>query len=175
METKRQWSPEAKAAASIRAKARWADGEKRKFWGDSIKKPPCCPDCGETDIAKFYVDKDGGRSNKVCRECHKIQCKERWHKKPAIDRQAAKAYKYGITPDKFLEMLEKQEGKCKICCTKPTTQRGLHVDHCHESGIVRGLLCHGCNVALGSMKDDPEILLKAVEYLRSHHGKPKYS
>ncbi len=175
MTTTRQWSPEAKAAASARAKARWANGEQKKFWGESIKKPPCCPDCGETDIAKFYVDELGRRTNKVCKECHKVQCKERWHKRTETDRQASRAYKYGITPDKFLEMLAEQDGKCKICGVEPTTQRGLHVDHCHTTGVVRGLLCHGCNVALGSMKDDPEILLKAVEYLRSHHGKPEHS
>jgi hypothetical protein len=168
------WTEEKRKAASDKAKARWANPEYKKKQGDSVKKPPCCPKCGETDIAKFYVDEKGRRTNSTCRECHKIGCKERWHKRTETDRQASRAYKYGITPNKFLEMLAEQNGKCKICGTKPTTQRGLHVDHCHTTGIVRGLLCHGCNVALGNMKEDPEILLKAVEYLRSNHGSPKY-
>jgi hypothetical protein len=161
------WTDEDKKIASERAKARWADPEYKRKQGESIKKPPCCPKCGETDIKKFYVDSLGRRTNKVCRECHKIGCKERWHKRSETDRQASRAYKYGITPDEFLEMLEKQEGKCKICGNKPTTQRGLHVDHCHKSGVVRGLLCHGCNTGLGNMKEDPEILLKAIAYLRN--------
>lgn len=169
------WTDEQKRLASKKAKARWADPEYRKKTSEAIKKPPCCPVCGEKDIAKFYVDKNGHRSTKVCSECHKVQCKERWHARTETDRQASRAYKYGITPEKFLEMLAEQDGKCKICGIEPTTQRGLHVDHCHTTGVVRGLLCHGCNVALGSMRDDPEILLKAVEYLRSHHGKPEHS
>ena len=168
------WTDEQKKLASEKAKARWANPEYKKSQGDAIKSPPCCPKCGETDIAKFYVDKKGGRSNKVCRECHKKGCLERWHTRTWLDRWASRNYKYGVTKEFLLELYEKQNGKCKICDTEPTTQRGLHVDHCHTTGIVRGLLCHGCNVALGSMKDDPEILLKAVEYLRSHHGKPKY-
>ena len=175
MATTRQWSSEAKAAASARAKARWADGEQKKFWGDSIKKPPCCPDCGETDIAKFYVDKNGNRTNKVCKGCHKVKCKERWHAREWLDRWSSRYYLYGVTKQFLLELYEKQDGKCAICGNVSTTERGLHVDHCHKTGVVRGLLCHGCNVTLGNMKDDPEILLKAVEYLRSHHGKPEHS
>jgi hypothetical protein len=164
------WTDEQKKLASEKAKARWADPEYKKKQGDSVKKPPCCPKCGETEIAKFYIDDLGRRTNKSCRECHKIKCKERWHTRTWLDRWASRNYKYGVTKKFLLEMYEKQNGMCKICGTEPTTQRGLHVDHCHTTGIVRGLLCHGCNVALGSMKDNPEILLKAVEYLRKHHG-----
>jgi hypothetical protein len=167
METKRQWTSEARAAASARAKARWADGEQRKFWGDSIKKPPCCPSCGETDIARFYVDAKGGRTTKVCKACHKEACKERWHARDWLDRWASRNYKYGVTKEFLIELYQKQEGKCKICGTKPSTQRGLHVDHCHTTGAVRGLLCHGCNTGIGAMKENPEILSKAIEYLRS--------
>jgi hypothetical protein len=72
----------------------------------------------------------------------------------------------------LIELYAEQQGKCKICGLEPKTARGLHVDHCHSTSKVRGLLCHGCNVSIGSMKEDPEILSKAIEYLRSHHGKP---
>jgi hypothetical protein len=167
METKRQWSAEARAAASARAKARWADGEKRAFWAKSIEKPPCCSDCGQTDIAQFYVDKNGKRTNKICKECHKKKCLERWHKRPWLDRWSSRHYLYGVTKQFLLDLHEQQQGKCKICGFEPQTNRGLHVDHCHTTGKVRGLLCHGCNVAIGSMKEDPQILLNAIEYLRS--------
>jgi hypothetical protein len=159
-------------ALSEKAKARWANPEFKKTQSEAIKSPPCCPKCGENDLAKFYVDKKGGRSNKVCRECHKKDCKERWHTRSWLDRWASRNYKYGVTKEFLLDLYEKQQGVCKICEDKPKTQRGLHVDHCHKTGVVRGLLCHGCNVAIGSMKEDPEILSKAIEYLRSHHGKP---
>jgi hypothetical protein len=169
------WTDEQRKKASEKAKARWADPEYKKKQGDSIKKSPCCPKCGETDISKFYVDKKGGRTNKQCRECHKKECKDRWHKRPWMDRWASRCYLYGVTKEFLLDLYEKQQGKCKICGVEPKTTRGLHVDHCHSTGKVRGLLCHGCNTSIGGMKEDPEILLKAIEYLRSfQNGKPKH-
>jgi hypothetical protein len=132
-----------------------------------VLKPVKCPQCGEADRTKFYVDKNGYKASSVCRECHKAQCRVRWHAKPELDRQASRAYKYGITADNFKQMFETQQGKCAICNEEPKTKRGLHVDHDHETGKVRGLLCHGCNVALGSFKEDVTLLNKAIEYLRS--------
>jgi hypothetical protein len=161
------WTDEQKKLASLKAKARWADPEYRKKTSEAIKKPPCCPVCGEKDIAKFYVDKNGHRSTKVCSECHKIQCKERWHNRSWMDRWASRNYLYGVTKEFLLDLYEKQQGKCKICGIKPQTTRGLHIDHCHSTGKVRGLLCHGCNTSIGAMKEDPEILLKAIAYLRN--------
>ena len=133
------WTEEQKKAASERAKARWVDPEYKKKQGDSIKKPPRCRKCGETDIAKFYVDKNGGRTNKVCRECHKKECRERWHSRDWLDRWSFRNYKYGVSKEFLIELYEKQQGKCKICCKEPGTARGLHVDHCHSTGKVRGL------------------------------------
>ena len=148
-------------------KARWADPVLAKKQADSIRKAPCCPDCGESDIAKFYVDKKGGRTNKVCRECHKKACNERWHARSPLDRWASRNYKYGVTKEFLVELYEKQDGKCAICGEIPKTERGLHVDHCHTTGSVRGLLCHGCNTGIGALKEDAEILSKAIEYLRN--------
>ncbi len=161
------WTDEQKEKASERAKARWANSEYRENQGKALQKPPCCPACGETDINKFYVDQKGRRTNKHCRECCKKQCLVRWHSRSQLDRQASRSYKYGITPDQFKQMFETQQGKCAICNEEPKTKRGLHVDHNHETGKVRGLLCHGCNVALGSFKEDIGLLNKAIEYLRS--------
>ena len=150
------------------ALARWANLVERKKLSESIKKSPKCPTCGETDIDKFYVDKDGNRTNKICRECHKEACKERWHARDWLDRWASRNYKYGVTKEYLIELYQKQEGKCAICEKEPSTQRGLHVDHCHDSGKVKGLLCHGCNTALGSFKDNPNLLTKAIKYIRSN-------
>lgn len=161
------WTAEQRDAASKRALARWANPEYRISQGNSIKKPPKCKFCGETDIAKFYVDKTGKRTNKTCRECHKIQMKEQWHNKTPFEKWSSRVLNmYGITPEELKTMYDKQEGKCAICSTEPTTKRGLHVDHCHETGKVRGLLCHGCNVALGSFKDDVQLLNNAIKYLK---------
>ena len=74
---------------------------------------------------------------------------------------------YGISSEKYDEMLSNQDGGCAICGTPESeSKRGvLFVDHCHVSGDVRGLLCHYCNSAIGYFKDDKELMSKAMEYL----------
>ena len=76
---------------------------------------------------------------------------------------------YGVTPEWYFETLEKQGGRCAVCRTdvpskNPKVKR-FAVDHCHETGHVRGLLCGECNVGIGKMKHDPEILRAALKYL----------
>ncbi len=73
---------------------------------------------------------------------------------------------YGITWDEYLALLEAQGHACAICQSPEPGGRGnWHVDHEHESKIVRGLLCSTCNVGLGMFKDDPTRLQAAVDYL----------
>lgn len=62
-------------------------------------------------------------------------------------------------------MAESQGWACKICNRIPENK--LHVDHCHETGKIRGLLCGGCNVGLGHFGDDPERLKYAAAYLEA--------
>lgn len=72
---------------------------------------------------------------------------------------------YGLTEKRFAEMLAEMEGFCPICehvMVPPA------VDHDHESGIVRGLLCRRCNSALGMLRDDPLIIERAANYLWRH-------
>lgn len=74
--------------------------------------------------------------------------------------------KYGIRIEDYDRMYENQQGKCVIC----RIQRGpedphLCVDHCHATGKVRGLLCLACNTALGSFKDNPLLMERAIAYL----------
>ncbi len=77
--------------------------------------------------------------------------------------------KYGITRDEFNEMLARQGG-CKICgdATNAQSGRAFHVDHCHATGRIRGILCHYCNTMLGLAKDDPERLRAAIAYLTEY-------
>lgn len=72
---------------------------------------------------------------------------------------------FGITKEEYDQMLAHQNGVCAICLEVCATGRDLAVDHDHETGKVRGLLCRDCNVSLGLMKDDPNRLRKAAEYL----------
>jgi len=70
--------------------------------------------------------------------------------------------KYGITLEQYKVMLDSQNGQCKICHKSEV----LYVDHCHETGKVRGLLCNTCNMGLGHLGDDLTILQSAVQYLQ---------
>lgn len=71
--------------------------------------------------------------------------------------------RYGISKDEYLSLLDAQNDVCAIC--HGTTERTLHVDHCHNSGLVRGLLCSNCNTLLGLAQEDIAILARAIEYL----------
>lgn len=80
---------------------------------------------------------------------------------------------YGLTVEEFEEIERQQGGVCRICQCPPTGRRNggrLHVDHDHETGEVRGLLCYHCNNGLGRFKDDPELLRSAAKYLELSRG-----
>jgi hypothetical protein len=89
---------------------------------------------------------------------------------------------YGLTLDEFKAMLHSQGNACAICkeafehefWRKPNRmrRRGV-VDHCHETGVVRGVLCNLCNVTLGSSRDDSQILRLAALYLEQAAQKAK--
>lgn len=68
--------------------------------------------------------------------------------------------------DAFRESLRnKQKNRCPVCRNKFTPEQETHVDHCHKTKRIRGLLCRGCNHGLGNFNDDPRRLARAIEYL----------
>lgn len=84
--------------------------------------------------------------------------------------------KFGVSAEKYIAMLVAQDGKCAVCRQIETATRygkvkTLAVDHDHETGEVRGLLCVQCNTAIGKFKDDRNLLLSAVRYLDKHAGR----
>lgn len=80
---------------------------------------------------------------------------------------------YGITPSDYDAMLQKQAGRCAICRTDDTGNKSFfHVDHCHLTGKVRGLLCTRCNTGIGHLADDPFIASEAARYLWAHQHDP---
>lgn len=72
---------------------------------------------------------------------------------------------YGLEPEEYLEILEKQKGVCAICKTKKDE---LCVDHDHVTGKVRGMLCKNCNVGLGHFQDNIDLMKVAIKYLRKN-------
>lgn len=82
---------------------------------------------------------------------------------------------YNITEEQYAEMLVSQNGCCAICDTPTPTGKWkvFAVDHDHKTGKVRELLCNECNRGIGLLKDNPELLIKAAEYLIKHNKKTK--
>lgn len=76
-----------------------------------------------------------------------------------------RARRYGLTEDQYQAMLVAQSNGCAICRTSFAGGVKVCVDHCHDSSVVRGLLCNDCNMALGRFKDDPDNLRRALAYL----------
>ncbi len=79
--------------------------------------------------------------------------------------------KYGLTVEAFREMEKRQCGKCAVCHRTPEEvdghrSRRLYVDHCHDTGAIRGLLCSRCNTAIGYFEHCPERLMSAAHYLQ---------
>lgn len=101
-----------------------------------------------------------------------------YHSKNRELRKTYKWKRYGVTMDDFHRMLAEQDSRCAICRRPETIKRkdgvphGLAIDHDHETGVVRGLLCRSCNTALGLVRDSPKILMTMIAYLtRSAKGR----
>jgi len=135
--------------------------------------------CGKCKVEKQDTDyySNGSRRRSYCKICsslyqkeHKTQNEERlrkqWQKASkkyyTLKTSRVKTYRrYGLSVNDYFSLLEKQNGKCKVC----NEEKKLVIDHNHKTGKVRGLLCLNCNTALGHLKDNKEIMLSAIKYL----------
>lgn len=131
-----------------------------------------CRKCGKvatntTELELFVKDKNSvfGRFN-LCKECHTQSDSNRYYNNSLEKR----VKKFGITVEQYNQFVKDQNNCCAIC-KKPKEQfdgRGnnFHIDHCHTTGKVRGLLCSNCNTGLGQFKDDIKSLENAIQYLK---------
>lgn len=76
--------------------------------------------------------------------------------------------KFGITLEEYENMVLDRKGCCDICQSQSKGRGNLHIDHCHQTGKLRGLLCMNCNVVLGLVYDKSEILNSAINYINKH-------
>ncbi|MER6129896.1 endonuclease VII domain-containing protein [Streptomyces sp. NPDC001795] len=115
--------------------------------------------------------------HKYCQGCGEIKSRSDWHRGKASRCKACRAVdnrahhlrrQYGITEAERDESIASQGGVCCICLSAPAT----HVDHCHKTGRVRGVLCFNCNSGLGLLRDDPEAAYRAADYLEGNAWKP---
>lgn len=118
-----------------------APGEAKQLKKGPKKKiqPPCSLEgCEDSQYSKGYCSVHAGKDKKL--------------------RQ-----RFGINLETYLKIWKAQGEKCAIC---PRTEGTFHVDHSHELGHVRGILCHHCNTALGNFGDSIETMEKAIDYLQ---------
>lgn len=126
-----------------------------------------CITCGETkgiDSFRQY-SKTVGSGPLACRKTYRHtkcrECEREYARKRSFEARR------GITHEERDEMLAEQGGRCAACGTdSPGSQIGWHVDHCHETDEIRGILCHHCNAALGHAQDDTQRLSGLILYLR---------
>ena len=146
-----------------------------------------CTGCGKTKPLSEFGKRKGVRDGRKsrCKECRKASARgyqarnrEKYnayqrgynarHKETIADRKLMRTF--GITLADYDEMLEAQDGGCAICGTTPEEHgKRLCVDHDHETGKNRGLLCDGCNVGLGRFRDSPAWLRNAADYLEAYN------
>jgi hypothetical protein len=121
--------------------------------------------------------------HKLCRTCGEVKPHGEWHRNATASdglstrckacravqgRQDHLKRQYGMTEADRDEMVASQMGLCAICLKAPA----VHVDHCHKTGRVRGVLCFNCNSAIGKLEDDPDVGRRAVAYLEGKTWKP---
>jgi hypothetical protein len=99
-----------------------------------------------------------------------IQQRKRENACPVKEKGRVLKRKYGITIEQFDQMLTAQSGACAICRSLPAQGKSLHVDHCHSTGRVRGLLCHQCNWYLGKVDSDAALIGRLLRYLEAPNG-----
>ena len=123
-------------------------------------------------INDFYktgrkTDKDPNQRHTECKDCTKARVAASHKANPDAARDRHLRRLYGITLDDWNQMLADQGNCCFIC--KTTEPGGKHnqwsTDHCHDSNIVRALLCHHCNTTLGQYHENPLVFQSFINYI----------
>jgi len=126
-----------------------------------------CPDCEQRksfeEFPRNRNSADGRHS--YCKTCHNARGRETVQRLYGNSRHYHLVRKYGVGASEIAELIEAQRGMCAVCRERPASQ----VDHDHQTGRVRGVLCGGCNAGLGQLKEDPEIIRRAIAYLNRWH------
>lgn len=131
-----------------------------------------CTTCGILKTEDSFY-KRSHRPKKVtssCKECRKRKSRQDWT--PRQQREYRLLSTFGISLDDYEKMAKSQGYVCAICNKKESAKsktgyvKSLAVDHCHDTGKIRGLLCQNCNTGIGKFKDDTDLLQSAIQYLK---------
>lgn len=125
-----------------------------------------CPRCQEIKPLEEFPDNGAAGKYGYCKPCKSAYMHEYSQRNPGSNflrnlRRTCK--KVGITIDQYYETITSQDGLCAICKRQPDK---FCIDHDHQTGKFRGLLCSPCNIALGGFEDKVELVESALEYLR---------
>lgn len=150
-----------------------------------MMQPRICERCGNEFIPVRGVQKRcGSLTQKMgCSYLYQLEYHHKWHKenKDSVSQQKKQYYadnpeakqrkmfrdrinRYGLSESEYNDLIDSQASLCAIC-QEPVSYYGAHIDHCHSTNRVRGLLCGKCNRGLGMFNDNTELLNKAKEYL----------
>lgn len=161
-------------------------GQRRFKAPDGMKR---CYGCREIKFRSDFGVHEGRPDGlqALCRVCMPKAVKSARHKNPTYSRKSSRDWaaanpewahdnklrsRLGVPRGTYEKLFTEQEGKCAICGTTEPGNGKLshfHLDHCHATQKVRGLLCVHCNRLLGGAKDTPRILQAAIHYLLLHH------
>jgi hypothetical protein len=123
------------------------------------------PDCGQVkpleEFPRNKNSKDGRHT--YCKPCHNARGRETIQRLHGNSRHYLLKKRYGIGADEFDELVRQQGGVCAIC----GRENPEHVDHDHDTGEVRGILCFNCNGGLGQFRDSIDALRAAAAYLEA--------
>jgi hypothetical protein len=139
-----------------------------------------CTTCNtEKSLSEFFKDgRNKDKHNRQCKPCFKAY-QNKWideNKDKKAKSNASWYYrtKHNITYEEFIERAAKQNNKCALCSIDLTFDKiqdsKAVMDHCHTTGVKRGVLCYACNLGLGKFKDNIEALQKSVNYLKEHQN-----
>lgn len=129
-----------------------------------------CTKCGkEKGLHEF--PKERRSSDGVTARCK--SCTSQYQKDWANRKGGAMYYRtvrYGMSPEEYGELLDEQLGCCACCgSSDPKRKGGFVIDHDHNTGQVRGLLCHSCNIGIGLLGDSVSGVINALRYLCKHY------
>lgn len=127
-----------------------------------------CSECGAAKpTSEFGIARDrrDGLNNR-CKPCNREQARA-WRLNNKWRERLRALQRYGMTPEDYDRIFVEQGGRCAICGGVESGPRTvhLHVDHCHDTGHIRGLLCNNCNRGLGLLGDSMSSVLAALVYL----------
>lgn len=146
---------------------------------EDLLKPPLTKKEKRVLYNKKYLESEKGKAMKKRmaknpwhirnREYRKIKDREYRKNNPEKEKERSRKgqiRQYGITEEDYDKMFKEQQGCCAICkLHQKDYSRNLHIDHCHTTGKVRGLLCNSCNLGLGMFKDSIDLMNTAIKYL----------